>query len=249
MNITNFMHLVPEIEKKIVDENIDTLVMGLGPTAYLVPWIDSKILRKLRLWGCHDVGRIIRVHDLVLMDSPLAMLTQTQVSRLRPGTDAHDFVVNARPDRVWVFKPNLREWIPYLHKPVLSVVRAEDMFVWQRKGTQGLPDRPKKVDISSQIPHTIHISPTGVTTLAWREGCRRIGVIGVDMRKYEHHTFNKSEDVDRFMLDCAKQAHDQGGCIVNLSPITSLEKFAAWKPSTSGSAPSSVNETTTQSSS
>lgn len=240
MTIENHLHLVPTIEKEIVDNRLDTLVLGLGPTGHLLPWLDRKITSGLRIWGCHDVARLkVPVDDLFVFDAPQ--------ERLAYGTDAFKMVVDARPKRMWFFDGNYKFWAPHLHHPMESVVRKVSMLVWQRGPQENgiaKEDWPTEVALDAERPHTLWISPTGMTTVAWREGCRRIGVLGVDCRKFEHHSYQWRKDLDKFFLDCAKQAHERGGIIKSLSPISSLNNFRAWSPSESSSDPTDASKST-----
>jgi hypothetical protein len=231
MNVTNHWRLIPEIEKQIVDLRLDALVLGLGPTAHLLPWIDRKVLRDIRIWGAHDGERVgVHINDLVLIDSPV------ESKRLRVGGDALPYVVNARPERLWVYEPFYPRWQPHLHECMLSVTTLVPMHVWHdpkniRK------DWADHVSLGVEPIQTMLISPAGVTALAWREGCRRIGVIGVDLRPWEHNQSHRAPFLDKFFHRFAQQAHEKGGLIANLSPISSLVKFRSWKPSASSSAP------------
>ena len=230
MDISPHLRHVPGIEKAIVDNKLDTLVLGLGPTAWLVPWIDRKILRDLRLWGAHDVHRIIPVDDLVLFDSPI------HSSRLRPGTEALKITLASRPKRLWLYDGNAELWRPHLHYCMASVTKTESFFVWQNPHLHPGETAPKRFRLEWDRPHTGYISPVGCTTLAWREGCRRIGVLGVEMDN-DHATHTMSPNVDVFFQAMANDAHELGGVVMNLSPITALKKFKAWKPSTSAMSP------------
>lgn len=239
MNIHNHLRHVPTIEKAIVDNKLDTLVLGLGPTAWLVPWIDRKIMRGLRLWGAHDIERIIAVHDLVLFDSPV------RSPRIIPGTEAFNITVNSRPDRLWLYEGNAKLWQPHLHFCMESVTSVEPFFVWQNQKLNPGEEHPNKFLLEWNRPHTGYVSPVGCTTLAWREGCRRIGVLGVEM-DCDHNTHGYRKMVDSFFVSIADQAHEKGGCVVNLSPITTLHKFKSWNPSTSSSEPTVGSETQEQ---
>lgn len=223
MDIRNHLRYVPEIEKSIVDNKLDSLVLGLGPTAWLVPWMDRKITSKLRLWGAHDVFRIIAVDDLVLFDTP------NHSNRLRIGTDALKHVVESRPKRLWLYKGNAKAWVPHLHHCMESVTREQEFFVWQKPKIKEGEERPKKFLLEWNRPHTGFVSPVGCATLAWQEGCRRIGVLGVEMNS-DHNTHAHRPHVDEFFCQMATQAHEKGGCVLNLSPITQLKNFKAWQP-------------------
>ena len=236
MNINNHLRHVEGIERAIVDQKIDTLVLGLGPTAWLVPWIDRKVIRDIRLWGAHDIERITPVHDLVLFDSP------ARSNRLIVGTEAFDHIVNSRPDRLWLYDGNAKLWQPHMHYCMENVTTVQSFFVWQnQKLLEGEP-HPERFLLEWNRPHTGYVSPIGCTTLAWKEGCRRIGVLGVEM-DIDHNTHGYRKIVDNYFTTMADQAHEKGGCIVNLSPITKLSQFKSWTPSTSSSAPTAGNGT------
>ena len=240
MNVTNYLHHIPEIEKRIVDHKLDSIVVGMGPTAWLLPYIQRKILNKCRLWGVHDGCRIMPMDDLVIMDSPQ--------NALHADTTRHQHIINARPKRIWIYGPAYDIWRPLLSESMQSVTERVEWAVWN---PDALPPEPRfKLERPPEGEmHTIAISPTGTTTLAWREGCRRIGVIGVDMMKGHHHTYGWSGAVGRFFRICAEHAYERGGWIQNLSPITSLQEFEQWTPSESSSAPTATSGSTEQNSS
>jgi len=240
VNVGNYLQYVPEIEKKIVDNKLDSIVFGMGPTAWLLPYIQRSLLSGLRLWGAHDACRIMPADDLVIMDSP--------TNSLHPDTTRHRHIIDARPKRVWIYLPAHATWKALLHPSMHSVTEAVDWAVWK---PECLPPDPRfKLEAPEHGRiHTLAVSPTGTTTLAWREGCRRIGVIGVDMVKGHHHTYQWSAAVARFFAKCAQHAHERGGAVVNLSPITSLKEFAEWTPSESLLEPTSGNEPPEQNSS
>lgn len=223
MTLENHWHLIPQIEKEITDLKLDCIVLGLGPTAHLFPWIDRKVIGNIRVFGAHDVWRLWPVDDLLIMDPP-------QEPRLQPGTVAHDWVLKARPKRVWFFAENFLHWEPYFHRPLLSVSTQLRMLVWQR-GPDGnrIPQEvwPKAPILEADPIHTVHISPAAATTLAWKEGCRRIGVLGVDCRDPRHPSFGMHHDLEVFFGTIAAQAKEKDGLIANLSPISALTKWRA----------------------
>lgn len=235
MNVAQYLPLVPEIEKKIVDNKLDSLVCGMGPTAWLLPYIQRDLLAGLRLWGVHDGCRIMPMDDLVVMDTP--------INALHPDTKRHQHIIDARPKRVWVYYRAFETWKKLLHPSMHSVTESVTWAVWNPDAIPWPDPRFKLVPPEGAELHTLAISPTGTTTLAWREGCRRIGVIGVDMVKGHHHTHKWGAGVGRFFAKCAEHAHERGGCVLNLSPITSLQEFAQWTPSESSSEPTHTSET------
>lgn len=223
--LENHFHLVPQIEREIKELDLDCIVLALGSTGQLFPWIDRAVIGDRRVFGAHDIWRIWPVSDLLIMDPP-------QEPRLQPGSEAFNWVLRARPKRVWFFHEAFPIWEPYFHRPLLSVSQKVDYLVWQRgpDGNNIHPqDWPKGPLLEAPKMHTAMISPTGMTTLAWREGCRRIGVLGMDCRT-DHHTVGYSNDVDFFFCQIAEQAAAAGGLIVNLSSISSIAKFRAMNP-------------------
>jgi hypothetical protein len=230
MNIDAYLNHIPTIEKWIVEHRLDSLVIGMGPTGWLVPWLDRSIIKDLRLWGCHDASRILPMDDLIIMDLPQMALN--------PDTTRYKHIIEARPKRLWVYERNYPHWAEHIQpcmKPVTTTVK------WAVFPPQKAPPMPALEKVAFKLeadpPHTTAISPTGMTTLAWQQGCRRIGVIGVDMMKNHHHTYRNWPLVDVFFRKIAAEADERGGCVVNLSPVTSLRGFASWKRCTSTSAP------------
>lgn len=238
MNIGRYLHLVEGLEREIVDLKLDSLVCGLGPTAWLLRYVDRKITAPLRIWGAHDFERIMPCDDLVIMDAPH--------TALGPDTHRFEMIVNARPKRVWLFKGHASAWMKHLAPSMHPVTTVVPWAVWNPQRTA--PHANFKLEATPNL-HTIAISPTGTTTLAWREGCRRIGVAGVDMMSGHHHTFAWSRHVDGFFTKIAGQAAEQGGLIAQLSPISSLTHFRACNPSASSSEPTATSETPERSSS
>lgn len=248
--IDRFLHHIPEIERRIRELRPDAIVFGLGPTAWLLPWIDNSLLHGVRLWTCHDGCRILPAHDLVLMDGP--------VRALHPDTIRYETIVKSRPERLWIFPrawewrgPGKRigeekvtpQWSEHLPEPLRAIAKVQKWREWNpvtpptaMKPVLGLTD-PKD---GSPLPETFGISPTGCTTLAWALGARRIGVIGADMLKeHGHSSFPCGPSADVFFAKIAAQASVAGGAIRNLSPVSSLKTFEeSWtKLSASGSAP------------
>lgn len=232
MNLTSYLHLIEPIEREIVDLKLDSLVCGLGPTAWLLRYMDRKITSPLRIWGAHDFERIMPCDDLVILDAPH--------TALGPDTKRYEVIVNSRPKRLWIFKGHANAWKSHLHESMAKVTEIVPWAVWIPQRTA--PHANFKLEAKPNL-HTIAISPTGTTTLAWREGCRRIGVLGVDMVQGGHHTYCWHRHVDGFFTKVAGQAQEQGGLIAQLSPISSLTNFRACNPSASSSDPTATSET------
>lgn len=232
MDLMNYSTHIPAIEKEIVDNKLDTLVMGLGPTGRLLPWIDRKILLKLRLWSSHDFHRIMPVDDLVMFDTPGIS------PRLKLGSESFDICLKSRPKRLWLYRNNAKHWQSHLHYSMESVTTVVPFHVWHKQNPKKL-----KIDLEAEEPHCGWVSPLGCATLAWREGCRRIGVLGVEMGP-DHMTHQFVPFVDEAFVQAADQAHARGGVVKNLSPTTFLRRFREWKPSTSSSEPTDTSAST-----
>lgn len=237
MRIDSYLKHIPVIEGWLREHKPDALVCGLGPTAWLLPWIDQSLLSGVRLWGCHNACQIMNFDDIVVMDSP--------VMELHPNTYRHGEIVKSRPKRLWIYRNNAPTWDPFLHPAVKSITQLVD-FAVLRPNQVPADLRKVKFKLEANPPHTTTVSPTGMTTLAWREGARRIGVLGVDLERNQHHAARWSVLIDHFMASVAEQAQGLGGSIINLSPVTSLVRFAKlsaeWlqkAPSSGSSMPSS----------
>lgn len=214
MRVDRFLKFLPGIENKIKSAKLDCIVMGLGPTAWLVPHMDQRIFEGVRFFGAHDAFRIRPVNDLVILDQP--------VNELNPDTERHHHITMSKPDRLWMYQPRLRDWRSFLPQHLRDMAQGVPMDVWNAKVCTG--HEPFKLE--HDPIQTIAVSPTGCTTLAWREGCRRIGVIGADMMIGHHSSSAHHGPVDAFFTAISRQAFDRGGLILNLSPVTSLVGFA-----------------------
>jgi len=245
--LDRFLQHIPEIERRIADNRLDSIVFGVGPTAWLLPWIDPGLLAPLRKWTSHDGCRIIPANDLVLMDPAYRSL--------HPDTVRYQHIVEARPDRIWCIDsawdnskkyPEL-VWSKHLHAEVLPRVTVQRWRVWNPTIAPHAID--PKLDMPDPktgviLPDTCAISPAGACTLAWLQGCRRIGLLGVDMLPHHGHPSLQSHcQVDAFLQRIAQRMHEAGGQLVNLSPITSLKAFRSWTPSASSSVPTSGSVT------
>lgn len=218
MNVSPYLHFVPEIEKEIVDKKLDSLICGLGPTAWLLRYVNRRVLHGLRLWGCHDGCRMMPMHDIVVMDPPQ--------NALNPDTTRFKHIIDCRPERLWFYYKAFPLWKPHIAESMHAVSKSVEWAAWTPQQTK-VSDRFQLV---AGNPHTLAVSPTGMTTLAWREGCRRIGVIGADMMQGHHTSHSWHRIVDAFFTRCAEQAAELGGLICNLSPISSLTEFRQWQP-------------------
>jgi hypothetical protein len=237
MDVAHLFPHVKSIEDKIRENNLDTIVYGLGPSAWLLPWIDSSLLQSVQLWSAHDAQRILPADHLLLVDSP------SHTKRLLVGTEAYETVVKSRPKKIWVNSWWSKEWNRHLHFSVKSITETVHFWVW----THQPKNRPQKVKptqwaMGGEDPHCGFISPLASATLAWREGRRRIGVLGVDMGP-EHGTHGMLQHVDHAFTTLAGSAHEQGGCCINLSPVTYLKHFPKWTPSESLLEPTAGSET------
>ena len=214
MRIDRFLKFLPSIEKTIEAANLDHIVMGLGPTAWLLPHMRQSLLRNIRFTGAHDAFRIRPVHDLVIFDQPL--------DELNPDSERHHHITMAEPERLFAYEPRVRDWHAYLPHRLREMIQPVPMHVWNGPKCTG----HEPVELIADPIHTIAVSPTGCTTLAWKNGARRIGVIGADMMHGHHRSSALHHQVDAFFTKISRQAFDAGGLILNLSPVTSLQSFA-----------------------
>ena len=244
MHIEPYLDQIPEIEARIATMKPDAIVMGLGPSSYLLPWVNQRLLIGVRRFGVNDVFRIMPVHDLVIMDPPLNWLD--------PNGERFQHIIKSRPDRWWIYpdawKNEQREaeqGKPFWHKQLPACVR-ESVTVqpWRAYAPGELPTKEENgrqvvdkygFNLFSDPPETTCMSPVGATTLAWKLGYRRIGVIGVDAFMSDHPSQRLGGMVNTFFRCIAKQAREAGGLICNLSPISQIHKLPA--PSESLSEP------------
>lgn len=221
VNVYAYLGLLPQIEDWIKQANLDTLVIGLGPTGWLTRYLKRDLVRGLRLFGAHDVHRILPVHDLLIMDNTIC-----NHGTLGPEGERHAVIVNSRPDRLWCYAPNQPDWDQYIHECMRPVLKSVMFTVleWQKVSER------TDFRLGDTQPMTMSSSTLGCTTLAWHLGCRRIGVLGMDLIHGKHHLsddFDHLRYLDIFMCKIAAEAAQKGGAILNLSPITSLAMFAS----------------------
>ena len=242
MNIQPYVQHIPEIEKRIRDFRLDTIVLGLGPTAWLLPWLDQSLIANLRRIGGHDASKVMHCHDLLLLDLP--------VFALHPETDRFKTIINSRPERFFIYHKNwvgneqVKGWKEYWPKELTGITEIVDFDVWYphdlgQRGAQGVVPI-----LDGNPPPTSCVSPVGCVTTAWRRGSRRIGVIGMDMMPNHHKTFSFVPTVNWVFKHLRRRAVELGGEIVNLSPVSQIHKIQpdrCKQPPTSGSAPTSTN--------
>jgi hypothetical protein len=248
MRIEPYLEHIPEIERRIRLLKPDAIVIGLGPTGWLTPWLNQALLENARRFGVHDVFRILPVDDLVIMDGP--------VEWLHERGDRFEWILKSRPKRWWFYDKawkndeiEQRTGTPYWHKHlpkcVHDSVHIQPWKVWvpgmmPTKVVDGNQVMNKDgFALDGEIPETTCMSPVGATTLAWHLGCRRIGVIGMDAIHADHPASRLAGMVNMAMRCFSKKATAAGGAIWNLSPISSITKFDP--PSASSSEPTSTN--------
>lgn len=223
----NHYHLIPIINMAIAAHRLDAIVFGLGPTAQLLPYLDQSYVRDCRLVTSHDGGQIIPVDDVLILDPPERAL----------AVDGPRFAAihACRPKRIFVLSERFAVWKEVLHPAVHAIMQALYMKVHSPTAEPGQiatlgPEfiTAATFPLEDELPHTGLISPVAAITHSWRSNGRRIGVLGVDMLPGQHHTGHPFyvDMVDKIMCVLAEQAEAAGGCIVNLSPITSLKNFA-----------------------
>lgn len=226
MNVAHLLHHVPTIERQLKQLDLDALVIGLGPSGWLTPWLRSRLLLNIELWGAHDVDKIIPVDHLLLMDSPGTS------KRLLVGTAGYEQIQKSRPYSMWVYEPWWEEWKSHLSPAVMDVAKPQKFFVWgqdHRNRANGFK-QPAQWMVGGEAPHCGGMSPWACITKAWETGCRRIGVLGVDLGPEHPQTHQHRKQHDSIGCHLSSSAHQQGGLVVNLSPISWLKKWRAWTP-------------------
>lgn len=242
MRIEPYLHHIPEIEARIRALEPDAIVVALGPSAWLLPWIDQSLISGVRRFGVHDTFRLMAVDDLILMDPP--------VKDLHPDNQRHQVICGSRPRRIWVHEPQwvtdekclangVRMWDQCLPPCLRSIVRT---VPWRPFHPRDQGIRKDMFQLAVDPPQTMAMSPIGAMTLAWREGCRRIGVIGMDCLPNHHHTHGFAPSINLFCKILARQARALGGTLAQLSPFSVINRLDnPCSPSMSGSHPTSTS--------
>lgn len=213
-----YLPCVPEIEKRIADHDLDTIVFAMGPTAWLLPYLDQSLVKMVRLWGAHDAARIYQPDDLLLLDDTSMGLNEM--------SSRYQGVLDARPKRIWIYERQWDFWSRRLDPAVMPIARKQQFTVhWP--DPSGAPPRVRINLVNDDAPETSMMSPIAMTTLAWAQGARRIGILGVDLLAGSHRTAALASVADQWFLSLAEQAADRDGAIVNLSPITAMTMFEA----------------------
>lgn len=212
-DLSHWTHHIPEIEKRIRDLKPHVIVCGLGPSAYLLNHLDQSLLANVRLWGVNDFWKIRPCDDLTLMDPP------GPGGELRPGSERHNWVLKAKPSRWWIYNHCDERWKKIL--PQATDVRVFDLKLWlpgqPPPGGPGSNPVPRLQDYP--VNHTI-ASPVGTIAMAWRDGCRRIGFIGVDLLQGHHRLSQHAKWIKWFIKHFSHQARALDGAIVNLAPFS-----------------------------
>lgn len=223
-NHLDYTQHIPEIERRIEALKPEAIVCGLGPSARLLPMLRKEVLDGVRLWGVNDFFAIMPCDDLVLMDSPL--VPQSGLRQYGHGTNINprwQTVVDSRPKRWWLYRGVKDHWTPMLPQPRVEHSFELRNWVWPTAIYAPMPDL-------EHLPHDHTMaSPVGTVSIAWGEGARRIGLIGVDLlfhggdkRRPEHHMANFKPQLSWFMSHFRHQAKAKGGLIENLSPFSTL---------------------------
>lgn len=224
MNLSLFPGALDEIERRIRELQPHAIVLGLGPSAWFMPQVDRKLLEGVRVWGMNDSFRIMPTDDLVVMDLPQRML--------HPATVRGKAIVESRPKRLWLYCKHSLIWKDVLDKDTWDEHCEFDLtqYNWQKSVKAGIAPR-----LTDDPPAHILQSPTGITSLAWQQGARRIGVIGCDLLPGHHVQSHLEPAISWFFSHLSAQAALLGGRIVNLSPISQV-KFHQCSQSASSSA-------------
>lgn len=219
MNVDDYFHHIPAIEGRIRDLQPDCIIVGLGPSAWLLPWLDQSLLQDVRWFGANDCKKLwvdspCPVQDIVVMDPPWF--------ELDPRGERYKHIVESRPERLWIFRPRVPIWDAHLPDELRKRRLALDLKVYHQFSTIKNKEIPKL----TEFPYAhIASTPTGSTTLAWSQGMRRIGVIGVDLLPGHHKLSRHAPLCNWFFGHVSAQARELDGCIVNLSPFSSVRSF------------------------
>lgn len=224
MDLNHFTPHIPEIERRIRNLRPDALVVGLGPSARLLPLLDPALLAGVRTFGVNDVFRFFPVADLVVVDGPWR-------NTMRPETDRHQHILKSTPERFWIWEKAFlgyeqhgrwnNGWTAYLSPQLKEKVRVTPMTILQYYEHRKVNREPEPG--SAPADH-MHGTPTVATSIAWLEGCRRIGVLGVDITR-DHVLWAHLPGVQWFYKHFSRKAHALGGAVWNLSPISNVRKF------------------------
>lgn len=221
-----------EIEQRIVRLDPHAIVVGLGPSADFLRHVSKELLGKVRLFGVNDAFKFIACDDLVLMDPP--------TKALAVGSQRFNAIYWSDPKRIWCYTTSMPMWKDNLREHIRERVRPLDLNILN----YAYRYHPKANPFLTKTRPYDHImaSPCGTTTLAWNEGNRRIGVIGVDLLHGNHHLSTHAQVIHWFFDAISRQALQLGGEIACLSPFSSIQD--AFHPclkrlSASSSAPTS----------
>lgn len=201
---------IPEIEKRISDLNPHVIVCGLGPSAYLLNKLDKDLIKNIRLWGVNDFFKIMPCHDLTLMDSP--------VRELDPSGDRYKYIIQSKPERWWIYEQCHKSWSSLIGDNAKK--NSFDLTLWHPQ--QNRPPNQSVPLLQGRPYHHTIASPIGTIALAWGDGCRRIGFIGVDLLVDNHKLSNHNLWIKWFLKHFSKQAKKLNGSIVNLSPFSTV---------------------------
>lgn len=226
MNLEHYLPHVAEIERRLRELKPHALVLGLGPSSRLLPLVDQELLKGVRLWGCNDVEAFQKVNDLVMFDGAQM--------ELHPSTDRHAAILKSNPDRWWIYKPAWADgmhpsghvcwkgWRDLLPEDQRSKVCVFDIYCIDKHPIDRSGKWPKPM-LNADVPNHALSSPTGMTTIAWREGARRIGLLGVDMIPGQKAICSRWHEVRFFFKHIARQAKEMFGEIRQLSPFAYVQ--------------------------
>lgn len=235
-DIRHFDKHLPEIERRIRELKPHAIVCGLGPSAYLLPLLPPEVLAGVRIWGVNDFWRVMPCHELILMDWAHIELAE--------GTTRYDWILKSKPERFWIYEnrnkhtgetlpDHWRKRIPALKT---TPVKTFDLVKWHPsngfKADKG--GKPTPPMLQGRPFHHAMMSPVGTLAIAWAEGFRRIGLIGVDLIPGHHRLSDEWQKLDWFLGHFGTQAKELNGTILNLSPFSSIKSLQPCPPSTSG---------------
>lgn len=195
------------------------IVAGLGPSLDLLaetPWE-----MRPTVIGVNDAESRIECEHLVVLDPPSSFRDRspegTGEARIRT-------VLDTRAAEVWIVANGLEGgWGD------LTARRP----VWDIRLIVGVPDAAAGLDYPDRV-YSYQTSPFAATTIAYRLGAGRIGLIGVDLTP-DHNLGGRGtrSEIARKFAGMHDELKRRGVDLVNLSPLSSLcgvpnEELSTW---------------------
>ena len=202
--------LQEQIQAKVDELDPHAIVTGLGESCKAL--LDLKLRPHVRVYGVNDVFKITPVHDLVVIDPPLGALDRLW--------DRYTHIARSSPERLWLYYPNWHLWKWHLKPRFHDKMRRIDLRLMDMD--QITPESSPPMLAKHPFDH-MAISPACATLLAWQQGARRIGILGVDLIPGNHHMAENRHKLSWYFSHLAFQAQQLHGAITNLCPWSHLK--------------------------